>query len=80
MPGIAEMASDTMEQIDCVQPCLDVRVAVFNKTLDGSFRRLYPDFQPDNENYPTGISAAEPHDFECSCRRAPGSCAASRSP
>lgn len=31
-----------------VQPFLDVRVAVLNKTLAGSFRRLYPDFQPDN--------------------------------
>ncbi len=34
-----------------VQPFLDVRVAVLNKTLGGSFKRLYPDFQPDNENH-----------------------------
>ncbi|WP_210331185.1 hypothetical protein [Methylocystis sp. H62] len=40
-----------------VQPFLDVRVAVLNKTLAGSFRRLYPDFQPDNENHPMRLSA-----------------------
>jgi hypothetical protein len=40
-----------------VQPFLDVRVAVLNKTLAGSFRRLYPDFQPDNENCPVRLSA-----------------------
>ena len=40
-----------------VQPFLDVRVAVLNKTLAGSFRRHYPDFQPDNENYPVWLSA-----------------------
>ena len=34
-----------------VQPFLDVRVAVLNKTLCGSFKRLYPDFQTDNENH-----------------------------
>jgi hypothetical protein len=28
-----------------LQPFLDVRVAVLNKTLAGSFKRLYPDFQ-----------------------------------
>ena len=38
-----------------VQPFLDVRVAVLNKTLAGSFRRLYPDFQPDNENHPARL-------------------------
>jgi hypothetical protein len=40
-----------------VQPFLDVRVAVLNKTLAGSFRRLYPDFQPDNKNDPVRLSA-----------------------
>ena len=39
------------------QPFLDVRVAVLNKTLAGSFRRLYPNFQPDNENCPVRLSA-----------------------
>jgi hypothetical protein len=40
-----------------VQPFLDVRVAVLNKTLAGSLRRLYPDFRADNENYPVRLSA-----------------------
>jgi hypothetical protein len=40
-----------------VQPFLDVRVAVLNKTLAGSFRRLYPDFRPDNENDPVRLAA-----------------------
>jgi hypothetical protein len=40
-----------------VQPFLDVRVAVLNNTLAGSFRRLYPDFQPDNENHPKQLAA-----------------------
>ncbi len=40
-----------------IQPFLDVRVAVLNKTLAGSFRRLYPDFQPDNENSPVRLAA-----------------------
>ena len=31
-----------------VQPFLDVRVAVLDGTLEGSFRRLYPDFRPAN--------------------------------
>ena len=39
-----------------VQPFLDVRVAVLNKTLAGSFMRLYPDFRSDNENYPIRLS------------------------
>ena len=30
-----------------VQPFLDVRIAVLNKTLGGLFRRLYPSFQAD---------------------------------
>ena len=40
-----------------LQPFLDVRVAVLNKTLAGSFRRLYPDFQPDNENDSVRLAA-----------------------
>lgn len=40
-----------------VQPFLNVRVAVLNKTLAGSFRRLYPDFRSDNENFPMRLSA-----------------------
>ena len=40
-----------------IQPFLDVRVSVLNKTLAGSFRRLYPDFQPDNENSPVRLAA-----------------------
>jgi hypothetical protein len=40
-----------------VQPFPDIRVAVLKKTLAGPFRRLYPDFQPDNENYPVRLSA-----------------------
>ena len=40
-----------------IQPFLDVRVAVLNRTLAGSFRRLYPDFQPDDENCPLRLSA-----------------------
>ena len=40
-----------------VRPFLHVRVAVLNKTLAGSFRRLYPDFQPDNENHPKQLAA-----------------------
>ena len=40
-----------------VQPFLDVRVAVLNKTLAGSFKRLYPDFRPNNENRAARMSA-----------------------
>jgi hypothetical protein len=40
-----------------VQAFLDVRVAVLNKTLAGSFRRLYPDFRSDNESYPERLAA-----------------------
>ena len=40
-----------------VRPFLDVRVAVLNKTLAGSFRRLYPDFQSDNESYSARLAA-----------------------
>jgi Transposase len=40
-----------------VQPFLDVRIAVLNKTLCGSFKRLYPDFQSDNDNQPVALTA-----------------------
>ena len=40
-----------------VQPFLDVRVAVLNETLTGSFRRRYPDFRPDNKNYAVRLAA-----------------------
>jgi hypothetical protein len=39
-----------------VQPFLDVRVAVLDGTLEGAFRRLYPDFRSAND--PAQISAA----------------------
>ena len=32
-----------------VQPFLDVRVAVLDGSLEGSFRRIYPDFRPAND-------------------------------
>ena len=34
-----------------VQPFLDVRAAVLNGTLEGSFRRRYPNFRPANANH-----------------------------
>lgn len=34
-----------------VQPFLDVRLAVLNKTLGGEFKRRYPAFQTDNDNH-----------------------------
>lgn len=40
-----------------LQPFLDVRVAVLNKTLVGSFKRLYPDFQTDNDNHTVRLAA-----------------------
>ena len=40
-----------------VQPFLDVRVAVLNKTLRGSFRRRYPGFQAKNDNHAAAIAA-----------------------
>jgi hypothetical protein len=40
-----------------VQPFLDVRIAVLNKTLGGSFRRLYPSFQADNDNHAASVAA-----------------------
>jgi hypothetical protein len=40
-----------------VQPFLDVRVAILNKTLAGSFRRLYPHIQLDKESCPARLAA-----------------------
>jgi hypothetical protein len=40
-----------------VQPFLDVRVAVFNKTLWDSFGRRYPGFQAKNDNHAAAIVA-----------------------
>ena len=40
-----------------VQPFLDVRVAVLNGTLEGSFRRLYPQFRPANDTNPIADAA-----------------------
>jgi hypothetical protein len=42
------------QQMHCnrrtVQPFFDVRVAVPNRALAGSFRRLYPAFRADNDH------------------------------
>ena len=40
-----------------VQPFLDVRAAVLNGTLEGAFRRRYPDFRPANHNIETVAAA-----------------------
>ncbi len=40
-----------------VQPFLDVRIAVLNGTLAGSFRRLYPAFRADNDNHLEPLAA-----------------------
>ena len=40
-----------------VQPFLDVRNSVLNKTLCGSFKRLYRDFQTDNKNHAVRLAA-----------------------
>jgi hypothetical protein len=40
-----------------VQPFLDVRIAVLNKTLKGSFRRRYPEFQAPNDNFAPPLAA-----------------------
>jgi hypothetical protein len=40
-----------------VKPFLDVRVAVLNGTLEGAFRRSYPDFRPVNQNIETAAAA-----------------------
>ena len=40
-----------------VQPFLDVRTAVLNKTLAGSFKRRYPDFRADKDNHEVPLAA-----------------------
>jgi hypothetical protein len=40
-----------------VQSFLDVRVAVLNGTLEGAFRRSYPNFRPVNQNTATTTAA-----------------------
>jgi hypothetical protein len=40
-----------------VQPFLDLRVAVLDGTLEGSFRRVYPEFRPANDCGPTSAAA-----------------------
>jgi len=40
-----------------LQPFLDVRVAVLNDTLRGSFKQVYLAFQADNDNYRASIAA-----------------------
>ena len=40
-----------------VQPFLDVRVAVLDGTLEGSFRRLFPNFRPANDTGPIPAAA-----------------------
>ncbi len=40
-----------------VQPFLDVRAAVLNGTLEGAFRRRYPDFRPVNRDIETPAAA-----------------------
>ncbi len=40
-----------------LQPFLDVRVAVLNNTLVGSFKRVYPAFQADNDNRSVPVAA-----------------------
>jgi hypothetical protein len=40
-----------------VQPFLDERIAVLNKTPSGSFKRLYPAFQEDNDNHSAMVAA-----------------------
>jgi hypothetical protein len=40
-----------------LQPFLDVRIAVRNKTLAASFKRLYPDFQTDNDTHAVRLAA-----------------------
>ena len=40
-----------------LQPFLDVRVAVLNKTLSGSFRRRYPAFRAENDNHVPPLAA-----------------------
>jgi hypothetical protein len=40
-----------------VQPFLDVRVAVLDGSLEGSFRRIYPDFPPGKRHGPMAAAA-----------------------
>jgi hypothetical protein len=40
-----------------VQPFLDVRIAVLNKTLSGSFRRRYPAFHAENDDQAALLAA-----------------------
>jgi len=40
-----------------VQPFLDVRIAVLNKMLGGSFKRRYPAFQTDNDIHAVPFAA-----------------------
>jgi hypothetical protein len=40
-----------------VQPFFDVRAAVLNGTLEGAFRRQYPDFRPTNRDIETTVAA-----------------------
>jgi hypothetical protein len=39
--------------MEWLHPLLDVRAAVLNETLEGAFRRRYPDFRPVNQNIET---------------------------
>jgi hypothetical protein len=45
-----------------VQPFLDVRAAVLNGTLEGMFRRRYPDFCPANRTVETAAAARRERD------------------
>ena len=40
-----------------VQPFVDVRAAVLNGTLEGMFRRRYPEFRPENSKVETAAAA-----------------------
>lgn len=40
-----------------VQPFFDVRVAVLDGTVEGLFRKLYPDFRPANDSNPISVAA-----------------------
>jgi hypothetical protein len=40
-----------------VPPFLDVRVAVLDGTLEGLFRKLYPNFQPANDSGAVSVVA-----------------------
>ena len=49
-----------------VQPFLDARITVLNKTLGGSFRRLYPASKQTMIVMPSPSQRDGPHDFACS--------------